>query len=143
MPEDEARNESHRAENARSESAHAGRSRSERAGRTDAMDAPFAEIGVHGVNAGLRMQQQMFHIFEDIGRDWFTRTAAKAELASKLPDRLTAAASIPDAVFAYQQWLGEWVEMVGEDNRRIISDSQKIMDVGVRCFAETAPIGSS
>jgi hypothetical protein len=135
------RNESRRAENTRSESTD--HSRTERAGRTDTRDAPFAEIGANSLNAGLRMQQQMFQAFEDIGREWFTCATAKAELALKLPDRLTSAASIQDAVFAYQQWLGEWVNMLGEDNRRIISDGQKIIDAGTRCFAAASPLGSS
>jgi hypothetical protein len=31
------------------------------------------------------------------------------------------------------------MSMWGEDGRRLISDGQKIMDTGVRCFANVAP----
>lgn len=33
--------------------------------------------------------------------------------------------------------------MFGEDGRRLISDSWKIIDTGVRCFANTAPAVTS
>jgi hypothetical protein len=142
MAQDHSRNESHRAASSRKESARPERLRGERTPRIDAMDVP-AEIGPRTVNAGLRMQQQMLDVFEDIGREWFTRATSKAELALKLPSKLTTAGTLPEAVFAYQEWLGEWMNVFNDDSRRIISDGQKIIDAGVRCFAETSPLGSS
>jgi hypothetical protein len=44
---------------------------------------------------------------------------------------------------AYQEWLNEWLSMCGEDGRRLISDSQKIMDTGARCFANASPTATS
>jgi hypothetical protein len=131
MPQDHPRTENQRA-------------RSEKSPRPDIMaDAPFGEISARSINAGLRMHKQMLDVFEDIGREWFASTTSKAELALKLPNKLTGAGSVPGAFSAYQEWLGEWMNMFGEDSRRFISDSQKIMDAGARCFADTAPLGTS
>jgi hypothetical protein len=141
MAQDHSRNESLRAASSRNESARSERSRGERSPRID--DTPSGDMAAWTVNAGLRMQRQMLDVFEDIGREWFTRATSKAELACKLPAKLTAAGSVPGAVFAYQEWLGEWMSLFGEDSRRFISDGQKIIDAGVRCFAETSPAGSS
>jgi hypothetical protein len=141
MAQDHLRNEGHRAASSRNESARSERSRGERSPRIE--DAPSVDMAARTVNAGLRMQRQMLDVFEDIGREWFTRATSKAELAFELPNKLTAAGSVPDAVFAYQAWLGEWMNMFGEDSRRFISDGQKIIDAGVRCFAATSPVGSS
>ena len=107
------------------------------------MAAPLGEIAVRNVNAGLRMQKQMIDVFEDIGREWFARATSKAELALNLPSKLTTISSIPDALSAYREWLGEWVDILSEDSRRFMTDSQKIMDAGVRCFTDTAPLGTT
>jgi len=85
------------------------------------------------------MRQEMFSTFEDIGREWFARASSKAELAFQLPNRLSAARTVPDALAAYQGWLGEWMNAVGDDGRRFIADSQKLVDRGVRCFASASP----
>ena len=34
-------------------------------------------------------------------------------------------------------------EQCGEDSYRIVSDSQKIINAGVRCFADARPAGTS
>ncbi len=142
MPQENPRTESQRAEGARSETTRTERPRSDRAA-TAALNAPFGEMGARSVNAGLRMQHEMTDILSDIGREWFARATSKAELAMKLPTKLTSARSVPDALSAYQEWLGEWMNIVNEDGRRFIADSQKIMDTGVRCFAETSPAVTS
>jgi hypothetical protein len=62
-----------------------------------------------------------------------------AELAFKLPNRLTSAQTVPDALSAYQKWLGEWLTLASEDGQHLISDGQKIVDKGVSCFAVASP----
>jgi hypothetical protein len=143
MPQDHPRTETHRTENLRNESARSERSRGEKAALSDAMSIPAGDMVARGVNAGQRIQKQMFDVLEDIGRDWFARTTSKTELVFKLPKKLTEAGSVPAAFSAYQEWLGEWMNMVGEDSRRLVSDGQKIMDASARCFADTPPLGTS
>jgi len=143
MPQQNPRTEIQRVENLRNDSARSERSRSEKPARASyAISAPLGQTAA-GVNAGLRVQKQMFDVFEGISREWVARAAAKAELACKLPNNLTAAGSIPDALSAYQEWLGEWLNTFGEDGRRVISDSQKILDTGMRCFIDVSPVGTS
>jgi hypothetical protein len=143
MSQDQPRSESHRSDTTRSESARSERSRSEKHSSASAMNGPFGVIGVRNVGAGLRLQKEMLEVFQDIGREWVSRAASEAELAFKLPNKLTEARSLPDAVSAYQQWLGEWMNLWGEDSRQLLSDSRKIIDTGVRCFAEAVPAGTS
>lgn len=145
MPqENNPRSESHRPESSRSESMRSERPRSEKpAAAANAMTQSFGEMGVRSVTAGLRMQKEMLEVFNDISREWFERATSEAELAFRLPNKLTSARSIPDAFSAYQEWLGEWINKCGEDSRRLISDSTRILDTGVRCFSETAPAVSS
>jgi hypothetical protein len=137
MPQDNARNDSPRAENARAE-----RSRSERSSRAGA-SPPLAEPGTRGITAGLRLQSEMLTLVADIGQEWFSRTTSEAEWAFNLSNKLKAARSMPDVLSAYQEWLGEWMNRFGEDSCRLVSDSRKIIDTGVRCFADAAPAATS
>jgi hypothetical protein len=139
MPQENPRNESQRSDGSRSESSRSGHLLSEKAVAAGLVNAPFAEMGVKSVAAGLRMQTELFETFQDISGDWFARATSEAELAFKLPRQLTNARSVPDALSAYQEWLGEWMSMRGEDGRRLVSDGRKIMDTGVRCFTNAAP----
>ena len=77
----------------------------------------------------------MFDVLHDIGRDWVARATSEAEFAFQLPNKLGAAQTVPDAVAAYHEWLNEWMSMAGEDHRRLIAASQRIVDKSVRCFA--------
>jgi hypothetical protein len=98
---------------------------------------------VKSVAPGRRMQTELFETLQDISRDWFARATSAVELAFKLPRQLNNARSVPDALSAYQEWLGEWMSMRGEDGRRLVSDGRKIMDTGVRCFTNAAPVVTS
>jgi hypothetical protein len=123
MPQDDTRTENLRGEN----------------GAAKAWNAAFGEFGTGRVKAGLRAQKQMLDVFHDISRDWFERATADAELAFKLPNTLTSAATVSDAMSAYNEWLSEWMNKCSEDGRQFISNGQKIVDTGVRCFAAGAP----
>jgi hypothetical protein len=142
MPQDNPRSESSRTETHRAENARAERSRSERSSKTS-VNSSFAELGPRGITASLRLQREMLTLFSDIGQEWFSRATVEAEMAFKLPNKLKAARSMPDAFSAYQEWLGEWMSMFGEDSCRLVSDSRKIIDTGVRCFADAAPAATS
>jgi hypothetical protein len=53
------------------------------------------------------------------------------------------ARTLPDAVSTYQEWLSEWLAMCNEDSRRFLSDGQKIVATGVRCFTNISPRATS
>jgi hypothetical protein len=102
-------------------------------------NTPFGDIGVGNVKAALRLHGEIIEVLHDIGRDWVARATSEAEFAFALPNRLSAAQTIPDAFTAYQQWLNEWMSLCGEDGRRLFADGQRVMDKSARCFAAAAP----
>ena len=125
--------------NPRDESARAKRPGNQSSTKASPSIAPFAEMGPRNVKAALRLQMEMFEVLHDVGRDWLKRAASEAELALNLPNKLTAAQTVPAALSAYQEWLGEWMSMVSEDGRHFIANSQKIVDRSVSCFADRSP----
>jgi len=113
--------------------------RSDAAAAAEKLYSPMADIGASNFNAGLRMQTEMFDTLKTIGNQWLERRTHEAELALNLPNRLAGARTLPDAVAAYQEWLSEWLAMCNEDGRRFVSDGQKIVETGVRCFTNMSP----
>jgi hypothetical protein len=113
--------------------------RSDATATAEAMSARMADMGATSFNAGLRMQTEMFDTLQTIGHQWLERKTHEAELAFNLPNRLAGARTLPDAVSAYQEWFSEWLAMCNEDGRRFVSDGQRIVATGVRCFTHISP----
>jgi hypothetical protein len=134
MPEDHSDTDTSRGDTARTE-----RSRRDKSATANGPSGMFGEIGTNSVKAGLRVQKEMFEVLHDIGNDWLARATSRAELAFKLPSKLSEASTVPDALSAYREWFGEWVTMMDEDGRHLISDGQKIVDYSVRCFTTSSP----
>jgi hypothetical protein len=142
MPQDDPRTEKDSSRQQRG-GARAEQMRSENVAAAEQMSARMAEIGTGSLNAGLRMQTEMFDTLQTIGRHWMERRSCEAELALNLPNRLAGARTLPDAVAAYQEWLSEWVAMCNEDSRRFVADGQKIVATGMRCFTNISPSPAS
>jgi len=137
-----------RAETRSSERARGERSRTERSAAAASeqlteMRDDLRDMGAKNLKAGLHMQQEMFDALQGIGREWLERATAEVELAFKLPTKLTAARTVPDAFSAYQEWLSEWMSKCGEDGRHFMADGQKIMDAGARCLGGGSPAVTS
>jgi hypothetical protein len=113
--------------------------RSEATAAAETMSSRMADIGANSFNAGMRMQTEMFDTLQTIGHQWLERKTHEAELAFNLPNRLAGARTLPDAVSAYQEWLSEWLAMCNEDSRRFVTDGQRIVATGVRCFTNISP----
>jgi len=60
----------------------------------------------------------------------------------KLSKKLAAAHSVPDAITAYQEWLGEEMNARAEDARFLMSNGQKIMDASSRLLSSSWTSGS-
>ena len=68
--------------------------------------------------------------FQEINQAWFDRARSAATINSELIAKLTSARTMPETAEAYQQCVGKRMEMLVEDGRRLLADSQKIVNVG-------------
>jgi hypothetical protein len=88
--------------NPRDESGRAQRSSNQNSAKTTSPSiALFGEMGPRNVKAALRLHTAMFEVLHDVGRDWLKRAASETELALNLPNKLTAAQTVPAALSAY------------------------------------------
>jgi hypothetical protein len=113
--------------------------RGENTAAAEAMSTRMAEISADRFNGGVRMQTEMAQLLQTIGREWMERRSIEAEFALSLPNRLASVRTYADALAVYQQWLNGWFALCQEDSQRLLSDSQRIMATGMRCFTNTSP----
>jgi hypothetical protein len=93
------------------------------------------------VPAMFAMQNEFFHTVERANRDWLARAQSEATLVSNFVSKLTAARSIPAANLACQECAARQFAMFAEDGRRLWTDSQRLVENGLRIFS--APVASS
>ena len=77
----------------------------------------------------------MFKALEEMGQEVMSCATAEVEIGLKLSKKLTAAHSVPDALAAYQEWLSEELSARAENARRLMTNSQKLMDTSTRLLS--------
>jgi hypothetical protein len=110
-------------------------SHAERAGKSsppNLMSAELAEMGKKRVEEFANVQRELLDKLQETNRQWFDRAQAEANLASEFAAKLTAARSIPEAMAACQEWTGRRFEIMAEDGKRLLADTQKFMEAAAR-----------
>ena len=102
--------------------------RTERSSLPNLMPTEFAELGKKRIEEFVNTQKGLVEKLQEMNRQWFDRAQAEANLASELASKLTAARSIPDAMAAYQEWASRRFEMMAEDGKHLLADTQKFME---------------
>jgi hypothetical protein len=97
--------------------------------------AEFAATGMKRFGEFTKAQTEQLNNFQETNRQWLERVQAEANLASELISKLTAARSIPDAMSAYQEWGSRRLEMIAEDTKHLMDNTQKFMQTSARLIA--------
>jgi hypothetical protein len=74
----------------------------------------------------------LFGRVQDANMRWIGRARAEAGLASELISKLSSARSLSDAMNAYQDWGTRRFEMIAEDAKHVLDDTQTFMQAGVQ-----------
>jgi hypothetical protein len=91
----------------------------------------FLQIGAKRFESLMAVHKKLLDTFEQVQRDRLTRTMEETKLASEFAAKVTSARSIPDIMALYQQWITKCEEMIAEDGRRFLSDSQKVANAAL------------
>jgi len=97
--------------------------------------AEFAATAMKRFGEFTKAQTEQLSNFQETNRQWLERVQAEANLASELVSKLTAARSIPDAMSAYQEWGSRRLEMMAEDTKHLMDNTQKFMQTSARLIA--------
>lgn len=98
--------------------------------------ADFAETAKKRLEELAGMQTEMFERLQEANKQWLDRVQAEANLASEFASKLSSARSVPDAMAACQEWGARRFEMMTEDAKHILDNTQKFMQAGAHIFAD-------
>jgi hypothetical protein len=78
---------------------------------------------------------EIIETFGEISREWAERMKTEADLVSELMQKLTAARSFPETTTACGEWMSRRMELLAEDNSRLLADTQKFWKAGTRLMS--------
>jgi hypothetical protein len=94
--------------------------------------AEFLKLGETQTEAMLAMHKELLDIYEQVNRAWLERVKSEAAFWSERATEMSGARSVPDALNACQQCVAQRARMAADDGRRLLEDSQKIMNAIAR-----------
>ena len=77
-----------------------------------------------------KAQTELYEKFQETNKQWLDRVQAEAKLASEFVSKLSSARSIPDAMIVCQEWGTRRFEMIAEDAKHVLDDTQKLIRTG-------------
>jgi len=95
----------------------------------------FAETAKKQFKELADAQTELFEQFQEVNKRWLDRAQAEANLASEFVSKLLSARSIPDAMSACQDWGTRRFEMVADDAKHVLDDTQKFMQTSAHALA--------
>ena len=101
--------------------------------------ADFSKFGEAQAEATLAMQKELIDTYEQISRAWMARLKSEADLWSELATKISGVRSVPDALGAYQECVAQRMQLISDDGRRLLEDSQKIMNTVTRAMSNGWP----
>jgi Phasin protein len=99
------------------------------------MPTEFAEIGKKGIENFINAQTELFDNVQELNREWLRRIQSEANLTSEFASKLTTARTPPDAMTVCQEWSRRRLELMAEDGKHLLTDTQKLMEAGARMLA--------
>ena len=89
-------------------------------------------MGKKRIEEFVNMQTELLNELQETNRQWFDRAQSEANVASEFASKLTAARSIPEAMATCQEWTSRRFEMMAEDGKHLLADTQKFMEAVAR-----------
>ena len=74
------------------------------------------------------VQKQLLDTFEQFNRQQLARGKQEMEFASEFAGEITSARSVPDVINAYQNWISKRMAFYMEDGKKLLEDSQRVLN---------------
>ena len=96
------------------------------------LSSEFATMGKKSIEELLNAQTELLKNLQETNRHWLEIVQSETALASKFATKLTTTRSIPDAMTTCQEWSNRQIEMMAEDCKLLVADTQRFMETGSR-----------
>jgi hypothetical protein len=92
----------------------------------------IATMGKQCIEELVNVQTELLERLQETNRHWLERVQSEAALASKYATKLTATRSVSEAMTTCQEWTSRQIEMIAEDSKLLVADTQRFMETGAR-----------
>jgi phasin protein len=82
------------------------------------------------------VQEQLLDTFEQFNRQQLAQGKQEMEFASEFAGKITSARSVPDVMNAYQNWISERMALYVEDGRKLLVDSQRVLNTTMKLLSK-------
>ena len=89
-------------------------------------------MGKQCIEEFFNVQTELLERLQETNQHWLERVQSEVALASKFAAKLTAAHSVPEAMTTCQEWTGRHIEMIADDSKLLVADTQRFMETGAR-----------
>jgi len=89
-------------------------------------------MGKQCIEELFNVQTELLERLQETNQHWLERVQSEVALASKFAAKLTATHSVPEAMTTCQEWTGRQIEMIAEDSKLLVADTQRFMETGAR-----------
>lgn len=97
--------------------------------------AEFAAMGQKRMEEFVNAQTEFVEELRKANQQWLERAQFEANAGSEFASKLTSAHSIPEAMTACQEWTSRRFEMMAEDGKHLLADTQKFMEMGAHLLS--------
>jgi Phasin protein len=92
----------------------------------------FPAMGKAQIEQFAKAQSELLDHVRHANQQWMERLQHQADSASKLATQLAAAKSIPEAVSIYREWTIQQLEIMANDGKHLLDDTQKLIGTSAR-----------
>lgn len=116
--------------------------RTEKSALATMMPAEFATLAKKRVEELTKVQMALLDKLQETNRQWIERMQSEAKLASEFTAKLAAARSIPDGLTVCQEWTNRRFELMAEDGRHVLADTQAFMETAAPLMPNSSWLSS-
>ena len=110
---------------------------------SSATASELSSMGIAHIERLAATQKEILGKLQQMNQDWFEHIQAETALASEFASKLAAAHSIPETTSICQEWTRRRMDKASEDAKRLLADSQKLIETGARLLPNGWPATSS
>jgi hypothetical protein len=97
----------------------------------------FSALGMERLKTHFKAQAEFIATIGTMNEQCYDHMQSETKLASEFALKLAAIRSIPDAMAAWQEWTSQWFELVAEDGRHLLDDTQNFIAAGKHLQAKS------
>jgi len=99
--------------------------------------AEFAVMSQKRIEQFVNAQSEILEELRKTNQQWVERAQFEANAGSEFASKLASAHSIPEAMTTFQEWNSRRLEMIAEDGKHLLADTQKFVEMGAHLLSNS------